>query len=266
MYENNMPQQQNGQNQQHQRPSISTNVATFWDENGTQMRVSYLENGVSLAFWLPQITETGSRKYPPEMRYSTIISLRILTGLMAFVMDDLMPAYESAKPHATCAVFTNKARTSIIQLEMENGQFFIKFHQNVDPNTNMPQRTISFKFDTYPIMSNYSSASGEINAEAVQVDFYLFIKMLKTYVDNAGGLCAGHGSNTAMNYHFRKMMDYMIGIANAVHAQLPAPSYNSYNRQNNQGMTNYSQNPEVPSNNLPSPAMQDVDNLSDLIG
>ena len=136
------------------------------------------------------------------------------------------------------------------------------------------------KYDIYVIADNCTDKTAEIArrcgyiTEGVNKSQFYWLFEYSHYLNNQPSM--GYITNVKnpydindINYDFLESRYYdnlSIGIANAVHAQLPAPSYNSYNRQNNQGMTNYSQNPEVPSNNLPSPAMQDVDNLSDLIG
>lgn len=252
--------------EEYQRTSITTNVITFWDDNGTQLRLSYLENGVSLSFWIPQVSETGGRKYPQELRYSTILNHKVLTALVNAIAGKMMDAYVEGRERYSCAVYTNKARTTIIQVELENGEFFIKYHHNCDSITNIPQGTIAFKFDTYPIMTNYNATDGSLDAEILQVDFMLFTKALKVYVDNAGGMCAGHGSAVANNYRNRKMIDYLQAIANATHASLPAPSY-GYNRQNT-SYTNTNLNVDNigASGNLPSPQISEVSDVQDLIG
>jgi len=259
MHENN----QNSHGERN-RPNITTSVMTFWDDNGTQLRVAYLENGVSIAFWVPQISETGSRKYPPELRYSTIVNTRILSAILKKITDDMMDAYNQGKEEYSCAVFTNKAHTTILQVELRQGEFYIKYHHNCDPTTNVPQGTISFKFDTYPVMTNYNPVDGSLSGEILQVDFYLFVSALKTYVENVGGAISGHGNAVSNNYQNRKMMDYLQGIANAVHASLPAPSY-GYNYNKPQTPVNQNLNPEIPNGSLPSPELTEVE-IQDLIG
>ena len=251
-------------NQQNQRPSISTSVATFWDENGIQLRVSYLENGVSIAFWTPQILENGSRKYPPEMRYGLILNNRILSAVMRSIINNLLDDYRSGKEYATIAVFTNAARTTIFQIEMINGEFYVKMHQNVDPTTNIPGRTISFKFETYPVMTSYDPASGNLEAELIHADFFLFTSMIKAYLDGASGMVAGQGVRQTSYSRNRQLMDHMIAIAKATHAALPAPQngyqYN-HSQQNNSGY----QNQSSPQNSYETTSVTEVADLQDLV-
>lgn len=251
-------------NQQNQRPSISTSVATFWDENGTQLRVSYLENGVSIAFWTPQLLENGSRKYPPEMRYGLILNNRILTGVIQALTHRLMDDYRMGKEYANIAVFTNAARTTIFQIEMCNGEFFAKMHQNVDPTTNIPGRTISFKFETYPVMSNYDAATGNLEADIIQADFFLFASMLKAYIDGAGGMVAGQGVRQTSYSRNRQLMDHMMAIAKATHAALPA-SQNGYQYNHSQNSSNSYPSQSSSQNGYEQNTVTEVADIQDLV-
>lgn len=224
------------------RMSISTSMFTLWDEAGNQLRLSCLDNGLSLAIWVPYFSPDGRRQYPVEQRYSTLCSAKAVQTLEDIIKTTILPAYEAGRNEKR-GIFTNAAHSNLIEVEVKDGSFFINFHRGCDAMTHIPQHTTQFKFDIYHIVTKFDQGSGEMEIEPVQADFYVFAKAISAFNDLVAGSIAAHGTRMLNSYNNARYMEYLKAIANQVHAQLPAP-VNSYGNQSRTGM--YGQNSQMP--------------------
>lgn len=248
--------------------SVSTTMLSFWDETGLQLKVSGMDNGLMFALWVPQFDQNSNRKYPPESRYAMMVNYKNCVILEEIIRDCIMPAYENGE-NISKGFFTNNARTSMLEFEVRDGNFYLVMHRNCDPTTRIPQTSLTFKFDTSLMVDSYDRVTGEIKMVEVQVDFFLLYKALTGYLRLAGGTVAAHGNRVVSNNRNQMFMDYIRAIANAVHAQLPPPQYTRGGQYVQQTMgVQYSYNAENPhaQNNLPPvPQTIEVDSLTDLI-
>jgi len=250
--------------------SVTTAMMTIWDSaTGAQLKLSVLNNGLGIAIWLPFVNPDGSRKYPTENRHSSVLTQKNALALERAINDHLIPEYDKGN-NAHYGVFTNNAHSNMIEVEVRDGDFYLLMHRNCDPSTKIAKDTIRFKFDSTAIIEGYDSANGEMNVLPIQADFYVFAKAICAYNDLAGGYIAAHGTSMAMSSINQRFMEYMRSIADAVHAQLPAPNYQQnggYRAPSNSGVQqNYNVNNVAASSNLPSVTATEVTTLSDLVG
>ena len=263
--------QANGENRVYNNPvNVSTAMMTIWDSaTGAQLKISVLNNGLGVAIWLPFVNPDGSRKYPTENRHSTVLNQKNALALERAINEHLIPEYDKGN-NAHYGVFTNTARSNMIEVEVRDGDFYLIMHKNCDPSTKIPKDTIRFKFDSTAIVEGYDSVNGEMNVIPIQADFYVFAKALCAYNDLAGGYIAAHGTTMATATSNQRFMEYMRSIAEAVHAQLPAPAYQQnggYRAPSNNGIQqNYNVDNIAAASNLPSVTATEVTTLSDLVG
>ena len=185
------------------------------------------------------------------------------------ITENLLPEYEKGN-NAHFGIFTNSARSNMIEVEVRDGDFYLLMHRNCDPTTRIAKDTIRFKFDSTAVVEGYNSANGEMNVIPLQADFFVFAKAIYAYNDLAGGYISAHGTSMAMATHNQRFMEYMRSIAEAVHAQLPAPSYQQnggYRSQPTNGIQqNYNADNIAASGALPNVTATEVTTLSDLVG
>ena len=261
--------QSNNSVQQNTRPTITTNMFTLWDRNGIQLRVSGMDNGLSIAMWFPFVEQNGSRKYPVEQRYSTILSQKNVQAFEEILFNFIVPAYQQGK-NSKKGIFTNAAHTVMLEVETRDGEFYLNMHRNCDATTRVPQTTHTFKFDVVMVTDEFNQVTGELGVIPVQADFFIFAKAIRAYSDQVGGSVAAHGQRIANNFRNNQFMDYIRAIATAVHAQLPTPAYQQRQPQQQYNaipsMNNY--NAENPNQAYTIPTTQtiEVNDLTDLIG
>lgn len=252
------------------RININTNVMTIWDPiTGNQLRVSLYNNSLSIAIWIPFVdASTGTRKYPAELRYSVLLSPKVAYAFEDGIMNKILPAYNRGD-NAKCGVFTNNNNTNMIEIEANNGEFMVLIHQGIDPSMRIPKNTVRFKFESTPTIESYAAATGEIAVNAIQADFFVFVKAIRAFNDLCGGLYASHGTNLANHNVNAKVMEALRAIADAVHAQLPVNNYQNYQNRgtyNNAGVTaNMNPDDTTANSNVPDVTPVELTSLTDLI-
>ena len=249
--------------------SVTTAMMTIWDSStGAQLKISLLSNGMGIAIWLPHVTPDGFRKYPSENRFSTVLNQKNAVAFERVINDNIIPAYERGA-NARSGVFTNNARTNMLELEVRDGEFYLLMHRNCDPVTKIPKDTLRFKFESTAVINGYNSATGDMEVVPVQADFFVFAKAVFAYNDLAGGYVSAHGTSMASVTTNQRFMEYIRAIAESVHAQLPAPTYQTtggYRAPSNTGVQ-YNYNADNTANsNVPQVSTTEVTTLSDLVG
>ena len=257
-------------NQNGQRTNVSTSMLSLWDasNNGLQLNVLAMTNGLGLSMWVPSIGSNNRMTYPKEQRHMTIVSQKNCLVLEDIIENRLITAYQNGR-NAKASIFTNNTKGTVFELEIRDGQFYATMYLGCDPTTRIPQTMLSFKFDISYANASYDHTTGEFEAEPIQADFYLFYKTIKGYNKMCGGLIAGHGTRMVMNWYTNQLMTYIRSIATAVHAQLPAPTFNNFNPL---------QQSPAPGNTIPTQpsipqqvvslqnAMTDISDLSAVMG
>lgn len=212
---------------QNQRPTVSSSAFNLWDESSHQFRLSVMDSGLLLAIWNPYFGVDGRRSYPPEQRMTAKIGPSDVLILDNYIVNTIIPAYEAGKS-VKKGLYTNNARTTIVEIECRDGMFYLWIHTGVDPTTHQAQTTSVFKFSYRSAISDYNAAEQKVELESFPADFYLFAKAVHTYAETCGGVVCGNGTMTAAQNHNLKVMDYLRAIATAVHAQLPNPAVGTY--------------------------------------
>ena len=246
------------------RMSISTSMFTLWDTAGNQLRLSCLDNGLSLAIWVPFFSPDGRRQYPVEQRYSTVCGSKCVQVMEDIIKNQILPAYEGGR-NAKYGFFTNAAHSNMLEIEVTDGNFYLNFHRGCDAMTHIPQHTTQFKFDVYHIITKYDQGTGEMEMEPVQADFFIFAKAISAFNDLAGGTIAGHGVRLTNSYNNTRFMEYLKAIAMQVHAQLPAPASYGQPRTGMYGQNN--QQPSVQDGTMmpPDTEVTEVSSITDLM-
>lgn len=253
--------------QQQQRTSITTSLLSMWDanNNGVQLRMQALDSGLSVQFWIPFIGPDGRRTYPREQRVSTILTQKNCMAMEKAILNVLLPEYDAGK-NTKVGVFTNNARSTFFELECRDGEFYANLHQGCDATTHVPQNMLTFKFEAVLVGGNFNTTTGESEMIPIQADFYLFSKVIQGYNYLASGYVSGHGVRAADHSFHVQLMDHLRSIANAVHAQLPPPSYQrtgmTYNPAGAAAPAAVGQ--DMAQGGYPTPTMTEVNDLSDL--
>ena len=264
-------QNNNNGNNNNNQISVSTSMMSIWDSvTGNQLKLSLLNNGLGIAIWMPFIDPgSGSRRYPTENRHNIVVNTKGCIGIEKVINDIIIPAYERGND-AHAGVFTNNNNTNMLEIEVRDGNFFILIHRGIDPVSKIPKDTIRFKFESTHVIDNYDPVNGNLEVTPIQADFFVFAKAIYAFNSLVGGYYSAHGTSMASAQTNTRFMEYLRSIAEAVHAQLPAPNYQQnggYKPASNTGLRqNYNVNNIAAAANLPSINPTEVTTLADLVG
>lgn len=253
-----------------EKKSLSTSLYTIWNVAGQQLKISAMDDALSIAIWNPQVSPEGRMQYPAEGRISIILNMSNLNIINTYIRNDIIEAY-SKEEFCKRAVYTNNAHSTIFEVETNNGEFMVNIYRDIDPTSNIPKYSYSYRFDASSALENYKPESGEAEYCKVQGDFLIFAMAITGFVRMSPSFCQGSGLRYHLDNKNKRYMNYLTAIANAVHAQLPAENYgyqnnNGYsnNYRNNNDYVNTSNNETVTTNNSEPAYTQVETDLMDL--
>lgn len=238
---------------------ITTNGGTFWDEEGTMLRLGYLDDSFSIQLSTPAIGENGRRSYPEKNRHNLLMTAERAAALFhEVIMKQLLPAYAQGENMAK-GVFLNKGKTSILEVKVENNQWYLLYHKDIDENRKAKE-SYGFHFGKTDIIEGYKSDTGEFaGQQEVDGTFFIFCKYLEMGVNE---LCktSGHSVRTATNYTITSIFNYLKSLSQKLGVTVE-PAY-----RRNSGFNTSTMN--SPTNDLPfndPPAVEEVE-ATDMAG
>ena len=246
-------------NNQNNQFTVTTSLISLFDENGNQLRLNGLENGLSIAIWVPAVSPDGRRTYPVPQRINTILNPVSAAMFGQTLAKDFVPCFEDGK-NCVRGIHTNMNRTNMVALEINNGDIFLKIYKDINQD-NVAKDIYSFKFSKTPLVKDYDGVSGQFEVEYIDAQFYLFVETVRAYT--MIGEMAGHSNRVANKFTISSFYQYVQAIA----AKLGVVVQNQYQHTGGQGGNYQGQN------NAPVPApggytgqVNEVDDINALLG
>lgn len=240
--------------------SITTSLITLFDSSSVQLRISGLENGISIAFWMPSRDPvTGKLTYPKESRYSTIITTDRVATLDRMISELLIPEFEAGRDKSV-AVFTNRQKSMIFEIRVINGEFFASLYTDVDPMTLIPKNGFRFKFEKTTAACDYNSESGNMNITEYDGNFYIFTELLHNIIAIGNNKVSGHSVRQANSFTTSSLFEYIRAIA----AKMGVTVENrSYSPVNNSPSTSYENT--ITNTSDPMPEMKELTDITQML-
>ena len=204
-----MPEQTSGSFQPNK---ITTNGATFWDSDGTMLRLSYLDDSFSIQISTPSIGENGKRSYPEKNRHNLLVTADRAAALYnEVIQNQLLPAYANGE-NLSKGIFLNKGKTAILEVKVENGNWYLIYHRDID-ETRKPKESFGFQFEKSDVIEDYKADTGDFaGQQSVEGTFFIFCKYLDMGINE---LCkpSGHSVRTATSYTITSIFNYLKSIS-----------------------------------------------------
>ena len=239
---------------------VSTSGITLFDKNGMMLRLAYLDDSLSIVFGEPQVSENGKRKYPNELRSSTIItSERAVALYEEVILKKVLPALEQGNDY-NGGVITNQRGSAILEIRVQQGDVYIVYHKDINENRN-PGKSYVFQCQKVPLIEGYSPEEGSFEKAVYDGVFMLFCKYLESGIYDLLG-ASTHSFRYYNRFTTNSIFDYLKGVAAKL--GVTPEGRQSYNpRQNTQSgfMNIEGDQDEVPFNELP----MESGNLSDIL-
>lgn len=195
-----------------QQNRVTTNGATFWDSEGTMLKLSYLDDSFSIQISTPQINENGKRTYPEKNRHNLLMTADRASALYyEVIVKQLIPAFERGE-NLSKGVFLNKGKTAILEIKVENGEWFLLYHKDIDQDRKAKD-SYGFRFMKNDIIEDYKADTGEFSGQqSVDGTFYIFCEYLDMGIHE---LCkpSGHSVRSATSYTVSSIFNYLKSIS-----------------------------------------------------
>ena len=211
-------------NQNHN--AVSTNGIMMFSGD-MSLKLSFLDDAISIAFIPAVINEDGSRRFPKENRVYAILKLEAVVAFLrkmdSFFIPKSVEMYEEylKDPNANIppiemGVPTNAQYTTMVTLYFDkpkDGAYVpqLRLHTDIDENR-IPKKTMTYDFGVRPVFNKYDPATGEFELSKDQVQFYLFYETLWEFVKSATNASA-HADRVVNSYTAKEQRNLVRQIA-----------------------------------------------------
>lgn len=206
----------------YQKPSISTNSVTFFNDERAMLKVVYFDDAMTVSIFLPQIVD-GKATYPKEMRHQVLINQANVSALHSLIMEEILPAYERGE-NKDAGVFTNRHKSQMLEAMVMGGNFYVVIHDGIE--NRVPKNTYMFKFEKTTIIKNYDVAAVSFETEDIDAEFTLFVKALEAFENLSNGLTA-HEYQYRQSYFINNLMKYLYAMNDKLGLGVYRPDYSS---------------------------------------
>jgi len=235
---------------------ITTNGLTFFDEGGTMLRLSFLDESLSVQFGFPEVTD-GKRKYPTAKRESLIITNDRVAALYQLICSKVLPAIEKGENYDG-GVFTSKRKDAIFAIIVQDGEPHLAYYKDIDADRK-PKSTHVFTFTRTAIIEHYDPAGSSFEQNEIHAQFTLFIKMLEGFTLLTNNITT-HSYRHANKYTTDKIFLYLSELAKKMGVTIDT-GYSSYGASSG----GYS-NEQLPFGNDTETSMPSINEVSTLDG
>lgn len=177
-----------------QKTNIRTDIVSLWNTSSKQLKIGAISGGLSISIWEPVIGPDGTKKFPNDKRYDVTLSQPQaikLYNLFGIINEEIA----SGKERVSYGLICNRAKTTRLSIEYENGVYALSIYRNVDPSTSICNDGSVYLFDNEnTTFKDYNPSTGEFTPLALKGDIEVFYIAISAYVNNMGGLFAAHGS------------------------------------------------------------------------
>lgn len=229
---------------------ITTTGATFWDESGMMLKLSYLDDSFSIQISDPLVSETGKRTYPESNRHNMLVTSDRAAALFdEIIIKQILPAYEEGK-NLSKGVFLNKGKTSILEVRVQEGEFYLIYYKDIDENRKAKEN-YAFHFGKTDVIEEYNFETGDFaGKQSVDGTFYIFCKYLETGLNE---LCrpSGHAVRQATSYTVTSIFNYLRAISQKL-GVIVEPAYRRSSGFSNESSMNDPVDDELPFDNTPN--------------
>jgi hypothetical protein len=201
----------NGNYQQNQN-RISTTGITLFDENSVMLRLSYLDDTLSITIGMPKASDTGKNSYPEDMRYSFLITADRAAALYHhIILNGAAKAIEEGTEFCR-GLFLNKGKSAVMQIRVQDGEAYLVFCKNIN-DQRVAENSYVFHFSKTESITDYDEKTGSFTSkESIDGQFFLFCKYIESgvyEVSNAGT----HSFRKGNRYTTNSIFNYLKAIA-----------------------------------------------------
>lgn len=229
----------NNQNNRNEN-RVNTVGLNLFDDNSMLLRLSYLDDSLSIQICEPEQGSDGKRHYPEQKRHSVIITA---DRAAALYNDVIIPSVKAVEENVAFArgIFCNRMKTTILQIMVKDNEVYLSILAGIDENK-VSQDKVSFKFQKVQYIDDYNPSTGEVgNQTDVHGGYLLFTKFIELGVEALTG-SAGHSmrksnrATTRMIFNYLKAIGEKVGIIDPQQRSYNPAATSGFNRVNTESM------------------------------
>lgn len=234
---------------------ITTSGITLFDENGTMLRLGYLDDSLSLVIGEPRLADNGKKTYPQDARHAFIITMdRANAFYQNILMDKALSAIENGRDYSG-GIFLNKRKDAIFEVRIQQGDIYFIYHKDIKEDRT-PTNSYVFKCQKTSIVEGYNPNGSEFSQSEVEGVFMVICKYFESGIFDVHN-SATHAFRKGNAYTTNAIFNYLKGIS----AKLGVTIGNGYSN-NRSGSYDNPEHEELPFNDEP----QSASSLADLLG
>lgn len=226
--------------------SVNTRSINFYNKDG------FDPSTLSLGFWnetfltlriaptLDQNKQTQTRIYDYDKQVSTAMSIQTIMILVHSIRKFIIPAIEAGENKSVGVQVGGDSLIVVGTGVKETGAVkpYVAIHAGLNPDTKKSETSIYYEFNKGKSINDYNSETGSYELVSdINHEFMIFVEILEHAI-KALSKADVHAMRTVMRAYNNKLMNSVIAIGNAVHADLPASK--SYSNRNNVDFSNNS--------------------------
>lgn len=157
---------------------VTTSGMTLFDENGTMLRMGYLDESLSLVIGEPVLADNGKKSYPQEKRHPFIITLDRAAALFHDIIEKKVYGALEEGYNYNGGIFLNRRKDAIFEIRVQDGEIYLILYKEIQEDRT-PKETFVFKCNKTTIVENYNPDGSSADQTDVEGFFYLFCKYLE---------------------------------------------------------------------------------------
>ena len=251
-------QNQNNSNSQFNNPNVNTNSLTMFDQNSIMLKLSFLDECLSIGIWTPVVDASGKKTYPQEQRNTFVLTSQRVEALYELILYKVIPALKEGRDY-NGGVFTSNKKDRVFEILVKEETLYAYLHTNIDENRH-PANTTVFEFQKTPTIENYNTTTGDFIMNDNNSGFYLFTKVLDGFLLHISHITT-HSFRYANRFTTEKVFDYLKEIALKLGVNVQS---NSYGSKSTNGFDSADSGNSSSVDSMP--AMETIDDITQILG
>lgn len=228
---------ENNINSNNYQNRVTTSGMTLFDENGTMLRMAYLDESLSLVIGEPVLADNGKKSYPQEKRHPFIITLDRAASLLTNIIETKVYAALENGTNYNGGIFLNRRKDAIFEIRVQDGDVYLVYYKDIQEDRT-PKDTFVFKCNKTCLIENYAPDGSSADQTEVEGFFYLFCKYLQAGVfdlmnSSTHSFRKANAATTTAIFNYLKQIAVKVGATvERAKPYQPAPSSGFMNSEN----------------------------------
>lgn len=221
----------NNQNQTNVN-NVNSNGITLFSAESHMLRIGFKNDTLMISIRPKVMGEDGRPRWPKDGERFSALRPWMASALYNQVVAEMLPYVAKKEDYpGYITVPTNRDNTHLVGIGYQAGRVTFNIFNNVGSDCRCSD-SMSYTFDTIPVISQYDPTSGKYSVTDAQGQFHVFLLFLNAASIDLFGAPA-HGAKVGTYYNMSQIVAYIRAIA-AKMGVTPSP-YGNYRGYSDDG-------------------------------